>query len=151
MSSETVLLVAVPITSRALLLMTMWLHYTTTSILWIDLLQALWLTGSAQVATQLQLSHCKDRLHWVDGCSRICVVGGDLSDTLEGGWMGDNLEFFGELLGLFLVFCLFSYYIIHIDAWRAVLTVHNVGINCWDVHFWEMHSGSDRTSCMANM
>jgi len=30
--------------------------------------------------------------------------------------MGDNLEFFSEVLGLFLVFCLFYYYIIHIHA-----------------------------------
>jgi len=43
-------------------------------------------------------------------------VGGYFSSTLEGGWMGDNLEFFGEVLGLFLVFCLFYYYIIHIHA-----------------------------------
>jgi len=28
--------------------------------------------------------------------------------------MGDNLEFFGEVLGLFLVFSLFYYYIIRI-------------------------------------
>jgi len=55
-------------------------------------------------------------MHWLDGCSRICIVGGYFSGTLEGGWMGDNLEFFGEVLGLFLVFCLFYYYIIHIHA-----------------------------------
>jgi len=30
--------------------------------------------------------------------------------------MGDNLEFFGEVLGIFLVFCLSCYYIIHIHA-----------------------------------
>jgi len=43
-------------------------------------------------------------------------VGGYFSDTLKGGWMGDNLEFFGQVLGLFFVFCLFYYYIIHIHA-----------------------------------
>jgi hypothetical protein len=43
-------------------------------------------------------------------------VGWAFSGTLDGGQMGDNLEFFGEVLGLFLVFCLFEYYIIHIDA-----------------------------------
>ena len=43
--------------------------------------------------------------------------------------MGDNLELFGEVLGLFLVFCLFHYYIIHIHASRAELRVHDVGIN----------------------
>jgi len=41
-------------------------------------------------------------------------VGGYFSSTFEGGWMGDNSEFFGKVLGLFLVFCLFHYYIIHI-------------------------------------
>jgi hypothetical protein len=46
----------------------------------------------------------------------ICIVGEYCSGTLEGGWMGDNLEFFGVGLGLFLVFCLLYYYIIHIDA-----------------------------------
>jgi len=43
-------------------------------------------------------------------------VGGYLSGTLEGGRMGDNSEFFSEVLVLFLVFCLFHYYIIHIHA-----------------------------------
>jgi hypothetical protein len=51
------------------------------------------------------------------------------SGTLKGGWMGENSEFFGEVFGLFLVFCLFHYYINHIHAWRAVLRVHNVEIN----------------------
>jgi len=55
-------------------------------------------------------------MHWLDGCSRIRVVGAYFSGTLEGGQMGDNLEFFGEVLGLFLVFCLLYYYIIHIHA-----------------------------------
>jgi len=38
------------------------------------------------------------------------------SGSLEGGWKGDNLEFFGEVLGLFLVYSLFHCYIIHIPA-----------------------------------
>jgi len=46
----------------------------------------------------------------------ICVVGGYFSGTLEGGRMGDNSEFFDAVLGLFLVFCLFHHYIIHIHA-----------------------------------
>jgi len=57
------------------------------------------------------------------------VVGGYFSGTLELGRMGDNLQFFGQVLCLFLVFYLFYYYIIHIHARRAVLRVHNVGIN----------------------
>ena len=69
-------------------------------------------------------------MNWLDGCSRICVVGGYYSGTLEGGRMGDNLEFFGEVSGLFLLFCLFYYYIGDILARRAVLTFHNVRINC---------------------
>jgi len=46
-------------------------------------------------------------MHWLDSCSRICVEGGYFSGTLEGGQMGDNLEFFRKVVGLFLVFCLF--------------------------------------------
>jgi len=94
---------------------------------------------------------CEDSMHWLDGCSRVSVLGGYFSGTLEGGWMGDNLEFFGEVLGLFLVFCLFYHYIIHIHALRAVLSVHDVGINDCDVYFLEWHRGSDRTTCMAIM
>ena len=55
-------------------------------------------------------------MHWQDGCLRICVVGGYFSSTLEGGRMGDNLEFFGDVFGLFFVFCLFYHYIIHIHT-----------------------------------
>jgi hypothetical protein len=55
-------------------------------------------------------------MHWLDGCSRIDIVGGYFSGTLEGGWRGDSLEFFGEVLGLFLVVCLCNYYIIHVHA-----------------------------------
>jgi hypothetical protein len=56
-------------------------------------------------------------------------VGGYCSRTVQGGWMGDNLQFFGEVLGLFLVFCLFYDYIIHIHACRTVLRIHDIGIN----------------------
>jgi len=65
--------------------------------------------------------------------------------------MGDNLEFFGEVLGLFLVFNLFYYYTIHIHAWRAMLRVHNVAIYPCDCDLWERHSGSNRTECIAIM
>jgi len=149
MSSETVLLVSLPITSKALLLMRIWLGYARTITWWILPPQALRPIGSVQAAAQLQISHCEDAMHWLDSCLMISVVGGYFSGTLEGGRMGDNLDFFGEVLGPFLVFCLFYYYIIHIHAWRAVLRVHDVGINRWDIYFWEWHSGSDRTPCMA--
>ena len=44
------------------------------------------------------------------------TVGGYISITLEGGRMGDNLECFGEVLGLFVVFCLYYDYISHMHA-----------------------------------
>ena len=94
------------------------------------MLQALSPIGSVQTAAQLQISHCEDGMHWLDSHSRIWVVGGYFSGPLEGGQMGDNLEFFGVVLGLLLVFCLFNHYIIHIHTRRAVLSVHNGGINC---------------------
>ena len=64
----------------------------------------------------MQISHCDDARHWLDGCSRICIVGWDCSGTFEGGRMVDNLEFFREVLGLFLVFYEFYSYISHVDA-----------------------------------
>jgi hypothetical protein len=56
-------------------------------------------------------------------------VGGYFSGTLEGGLMGDNLEFFGEVLGRFLVFCLLYYYFVQIDAQHAEWRIHNIGMN----------------------
>jgi hypothetical protein len=43
-------------------------------------------------------------------------VGGYFSGTLEGGRMGDHKEFFGEVLGRFLVYCIFYYCDIHNHA-----------------------------------
>jgi len=43
-------------------------------------------------------------------------VGGYFSCMLEGGWIGDNLKFFGGVLGLCWVFCLFYYHISHVHA-----------------------------------
>jgi len=48
-------------------------------------------------------------MHWLDGYSKDCAMDGYFAGTLEGGWMGDNLQFFGEVLGLFLVFCILYY------------------------------------------
>ena len=79
-------------------------------------LETLWPIERVQAAAQLQITRCEDGMHWLDGCLRICVVGGYFSGTLEGGRMGDNLEFFGEVLSLILVFCLLYYYMIHIHA-----------------------------------
>jgi len=106
-SSETVILVSLPIKTKALLLMTMWLGYSSTMTLWILPQQVLGTIGSVQAAAQLQISRCEDGMHWLDGCSRICIVGGYFSCTLEGWQMRDNLEFFGEVLGHFLVFLIF--------------------------------------------
>jgi hypothetical protein len=146
--AETMLLGSFPIKSKTLLRMRMWLCYMTMTTLWILLLLALTLIGIVQAATQLQICHCEDGMHWPDGYSKICIFVGYFSCTLEGGQMGDNFVFFSEVLGLFLMFCLYFYYIIQIQAWRAVLRVHNVGIKHWDVCFRKTNTGSDRTPCM---
>ena len=62
-------------------------------------------------------------------------MGQKFSGTLEGGRMGDNLDFFGEVFGLFLVFSLFYYYNGHNHALRAVFSAHTVGINRSDICF----------------
>jgi len=147
----TMLLVSSLSMSQAMLLMRMSLGYTGMITLWILPLQALWRIGSVQAAAQLPISRYENGMYWLDGHSMICVVGGYFSDTLEGGRMGDNMEFLGEVLGLFLAFCLFYYYIIHIQAWRAVMRVRDIGINWWELSFWEWHSGRDTTLCMAIM
>ena len=90
-SSKTGRLFFLPITSKAFLPMRIWLGYISTITFWILLRKALWPIESLQAAAQLQISCCEDGIHWLDGCSRICVVGGYFSRTLEGGWMGDNL------------------------------------------------------------
>jgi len=144
-------MVSLLITRKGLLLIRKWLGYASAVTLWILSLQVLWPIGSGQAATQLQICRCEDRMHLLDGYWKICVRGGYFSSTLEGGWMGDNLEYFAEVLGLFLVFCLSYYYICHIHAWRAVLRVYNVGINRWDGCCCERHLGSDRTPCVAIM
>jgi hypothetical protein len=61
------------------------------------------------------MSRCKDGMHLPDS-PMICIVGVYFSGTLEGGWMGDNLMVFGEVLGVFWVFGLIYYYIIHIHT-----------------------------------
>ena len=106
-SSKTVLLVCLWITSKVLLLLRIWLGYASTIKLCILQLQAFCPMGSVQAATQLQISSCKDGMHWPYSCSRIWNVGGNFSSTLEGGQIANNLEFFGEVLGFFLVFCIF--------------------------------------------
>jgi hypothetical protein len=69
-----------------------------------------------QAATHLKITWCADGMRWLDGCSKISVWNGCFPTTLEGRWMGDYLEFFGVVLGLILMFCMFSYYIIHVDT-----------------------------------
>ena len=150
-SSGIVLLLSLQNTGNAFCLMRMWLGYASMITFWILPLQAVWPIGSIQPASQLQICRCENGMHWLDGCSRICIVGGYISETLEGGRMGDNLELFGCVLCVFLVFWVFHYYIIHIHTWRTVLRVHDVGINHWNIDFWETHSGSNRTRCMAIM
>jgi len=129
----------------------MWLGTARTITLWILLLRALLPMGSVEAAAQEQIRHCKVGMHWLDGWWRIVIVAVYFSGTLEGGWIGDCLEFAGEVLSLFWVFCVHYDYISHIHAWRAVFRVHHVGIYRLDADFWEMHSGSDRTPCKAIM
>jgi len=69
-SSETVLLVSLPITNRAIFPMRMWLGYPSIITLWILPLQELWRIGSVQATARLQISRYEDVLHWLDGCSR---------------------------------------------------------------------------------
>ena len=150
-SSETMIRVSFPITSNAVLLIRIRIGYVSEIILWILLQPALWPIGNVHAATQRLVNHCEDGMYWLDCYSSICVVGVDFWGTLEGGRMGDNLEFFGEVFGLFLVFCLLYYYIIHIDEWRPVMRVHDTAVKYWDSCFWESQSGSDTTQCMAIM
>jgi len=111
-----VLIVSLPITISASLLMRISLAYLGMITLCILPQQVLWPIGRVHAATQLEISCCEDGMHWLDGCLRICIVGGYFSGTLEGGQMGNNLQLFGVVLGLFLVFSLFYYYIGHIHA-----------------------------------
>jgi len=71
--------------------------------------RAFWKVESVHSAVQLQIGYYEDGMYWLDGCSRHCVVGGFFSGTLQGGQMCDNLEFFGDILGLFLALSLFDY------------------------------------------
>jgi len=148
MSSQIALLVSLSLTSEALWQMRMWLAYTSTITLWIFLLQALGPICSIQPAVQPKVCYCQDGIQWLDYWWRICIGGGCFSSTLEGGRMGENWEFFGQVVGLFLVFCELYWYIIQIHAWSAILSVCNVAIVCWDVSFEDWHCESNRTLCM---
>lgn len=52
-------------------------------------------------------------------------------------------------MGLFLVVCLFYYYISYIHAGRADLRAHDSGINCRDYGCRKTHSGSNGAPFMA--
>ena len=107
-SSETMLFVFLPISTKRLCLIRMWLSYASTITLWIVPVHTLWPVGSVQAAAQLQISYCEDGMHWLDSCSKICIVGGYFSGTLERGQMGDNLEF---LVRFWVAFRCFVYLI----------------------------------------
>jgi len=108
-SSLTVLLVSFPITSKVLWLMRMWLGYTSMITWWIIQLQALWPIGSVHAAAQLQISHCEDGMHWLNGCSRICIVGGYFLAL----WRVDRWVIIWSLLMMLWVsFWCFVYFII---------------------------------------
>jgi len=74
--SETILFISLPILKEGLLLVMMWLGYVGTITLWILPPLALWPIDRVQAVTQQQSSHSEDWMHWLDGHSRISVVGG---------------------------------------------------------------------------
>jgi hypothetical protein len=57
---------------------------------------------------QLQIDPCEDGMYLLNGFLRISFVGGYFSGTLEGGQMGNNLEFFIRFL---VSFWCFDYFI----------------------------------------
>jgi len=86
-------------------------------------------------ASNLHICDCEDGMHCLRNCSIICVLPVFFSSTLESRWMGDNLEFFGEVLGHFLVIDVLYDIIIQIPIQRAVLRVHNIGNHNWGGDF----------------
>jgi len=102
-SSDTMLLLSLPVMSKAVWMKGMWLGYTSTIKLWILTLQALRPRGSIRVAAQLEISRGGDAMLWLDGRSMIRDVSGCFSGTLQGGRMSDNMVFVGEVLCLILV------------------------------------------------
>jgi len=81
-SSDSVFLVTLPITSKVLLLLRMWHVYANTIWLWILPLEAFWPIARLQTAPKLHISCCEDRMPWLHGCCRICVLGGYFDSTL---------------------------------------------------------------------
>jgi hypothetical protein len=108
MSFETVLVLVMPVQSSTLMLMRIWPGYLSMMTFEILLWRAFWKVGSLYSAAQLHISYYENGIYLPDGCSRHCVVGGFFSCTLQGGQMGDNLEFFGDILGLFMALGLFD-------------------------------------------
>jgi len=98
-SSGIVLLLRLPIPYKVLMPPRLCICYKSKITLRKLLFWALWSRGWVQAATQLQIGHCEDRMHWLRSCAMICVVLGNVSGTLKSGWMSDNLEIFGEVLG----------------------------------------------------
>jgi len=115
-SSETVLLVSWPITSKALLLMRKWLAYTSMITLWILPLHDLWPIGSVLAATQLQITRCEDEMHWLDSCQGFELwVGIFLALWMVDGWViiWSFLERFWVSFWCFLHFIIPSFIFMH--------------------------------------
>jgi len=124
--SETLLLVSLQITNNAWMMMTMLLGYVSTITLCILPLQAPSPIGHVQPATQLPISQCEDGMPWLDGCSRICVVGGDLSAL----WRVDGWVIIWSFLVTFQVsFWCLVYFII-----TSFIFMHE-GL-CWEFTMW---------------
>jgi hypothetical protein len=64
----------------------------------------------------VEIIHYQNVMHRLHGSSRISIVGGKMSGTLESEWMGDNLDFVGEVFGHILTLCVVYDSICHIIA-----------------------------------
>lgn len=105
-SSETNLSVSLLLCSKELVLMRMCIGYSSTTTFWMFPLIAHCTIWRVDSAPKVQISHPEDGTCWLDGFSMVFVLGGYCSGTLEGGRMGDNLDFFVEILDLLLKCCL---------------------------------------------
>jgi hypothetical protein len=102
------LIVCLSISGTTLLLRRMWLGNMST-IIFIILLQLPHSTiGSIHAVALRQMGRREDGMHWLDGCSRIGIVGRYCSGTLEGGLISDNLEFFCRDFGFLIGICCIS-------------------------------------------
>jgi hypothetical protein len=107
-SSKMVVLASWPTKSKVLLLMSMWLRYTTTITLSMLLQQALWPAGRVQRAALLQNSHCVYRCTGLTVIQRFVLwVGIFLALWRVDGWV----IIWSFLVRFWVSFCCFVYLI----------------------------------------